>query len=70
MPECDCGRFVTERYVRVFSPEGVDGVRCCPDCDVIRDGSGGTREKRSVGGHVPEYSEFDAELAADGGNPR
>lgn len=48
MPECrNCQSFVTERYVRVFSPPEVDGVRVCPDCeDKVRDGAG-VREARS-----------------------
>jgi hypothetical protein len=33
MPECNnCGGFVTEQYVRVFAPEGMDTVRVCPKC--------------------------------------
>lgn len=65
MPECDnCERFVTNTYVRVFAPEGMDTVRLCPNCpDMIREsnagGSGGqVREARSprrasgnTGGH-------------------
>lgn len=34
MPECqNCGTEVTKRYERVFAPNGVDGVRCCPWCE-------------------------------------
>ncbi|MFT4880925.1 MAG: hypothetical protein ACI9CA_000211 [Natronomonas sp.] len=43
MPTCqNCGGFVTERYVRVFAPEGYeqDGPRVCPNCeDKLRDGA-------------------------------
>ncbi len=41
MPECqNCGSFVTERYVRVFAPEGFTAPRVCPWCeDMVRDGS-------------------------------
>ena len=40
MPEClNCGGFVTKDYARVFSPDGVNKVRVCPECpDVVRDG--------------------------------
>lgn len=48
MPTCrNCGSFVTERYVRVFAPEGMDSVRVCPSCeDKVRDGAE-VREARS-----------------------
>ncbi len=48
MPECgNCSSFVTERYVRVFAPEGMSTVRVCPSCeDMVRDGAG-VREARS-----------------------
>lgn len=51
MPECqNCGSFVTEAYVRVFAPTGVDSPRVCPDCeDLIRDGAQ-IREARSSRG--------------------
>jgi hypothetical protein len=41
MPECqNCGGHVSERYVNVFEPEGVDHPRCCPQCpDLIRRGA-------------------------------
>lgn len=41
MPECqNCGTTVTDRYVRVFTPEGQDNPRVCPDCDdLVRDGA-------------------------------
>jgi hypothetical protein len=48
MPEClNCGAFVTEKYVRVFAPEGLEDVRVCPSCeDKVRDGAA-VREARS-----------------------
>ncbi|AEM56946.1 MULTISPECIES: DUF7563 family protein [Haloarcula] len=50
MPECqNCGEFVTEQYVRVFTPEAVEGhgPRVCPNCeDKLRDGAD-VREARS-----------------------
>jgi len=48
MPNCqNCGSFVTEAYVRVFTPEADDARRVCPDCeDKIRDGAD-VREARS-----------------------
>jgi NAD-dependent SIR2 family protein deacetylase len=48
MPTCNnCGEFVTEAYVRVFTPEGHEGPRVCPSCeDMIRDGAQ-VREARS-----------------------
>jgi len=41
MPECqNCGAFVTEQYVRVFTPTGNAGPRVCPYCeDKLRDGA-------------------------------
>jgi hypothetical protein len=48
MPECrNCGAFVTDDYVRVFAPNGMDGPRVCPNCeDMVRDG-GDVREARA-----------------------
>jgi len=48
MAECDnCGAFVTEQYVRVFAPPGMDTVRVCPNCpDMVREG-GDVREAKS-----------------------
>lgn len=48
MPECqNCGSFVTEAYVRVFAPNGMDQPRVCPECeDKLRDGAE-VREARS-----------------------
>lgn len=48
MPECqNCGTHVTARYARVFTPEGVNEPRVCPQCpDKLRDG-GGVREAKS-----------------------
>ena len=41
MPDClNCGGFVTEQYVRVFAPTGMDTVRVCPNCPgMVREGS-------------------------------
>lgn len=49
MAECNnCGSFVTEAYVRVFTPDGVEEPRVCPNCeDKIRDGAE-VREARST----------------------
>ncbi|SFR88545.1 hypothetical protein SAMN05216559_0502 [Halomicrobium zhouii] len=49
MPECqNCGNFVTADYARVFTPNGVDAPRVCPQCeDKIRDGAS-VREARST----------------------
>jgi len=49
MPECqNCGSFVTDAYVRVFTPDGVSQPRVCPNCeDKIRDGAE-VREARST----------------------
>jgi len=49
MPECsNCGSFVTEAYVRVFTPDAVEEPRVCPNCeDKIRDGAD-VREARST----------------------
>jgi len=48
MPHCqNCESFVTEQYVRVFTPEGHDGPLVCPYCeDKLRDGND-VREARS-----------------------
>ncbi len=49
MPECqNCGSFVTTAYARVFTPDGVENPRVCPNCeDKIREGAG-VREARST----------------------
>ncbi|WP_254534946.1 DUF7563 family protein [Halomarina litorea] len=41
MPECEnCDAVVTEEYVKVFAPRGMDTVRVCPHCeDKLRDGA-------------------------------
>ncbi len=48
MPKCyNCGEHVTERYVRVFTPDDVNEPRVCPQCpDKVRDGAE-IREARS-----------------------
>ncbi len=49
MPRClNCESFVTEAYVRVFAPDGMSGVRVCPNCeDKLRDGAK-VRDARST----------------------
>lgn len=49
MHQCqNCGSSVTERYVRVFEPQGVDDPRVCPHCDdMIRHGAD-VRENRNT----------------------
>lgn len=49
MPECqNCGAFVTDGYVRVFEPVGVDRPECCPWCpDMVRDERGRARERHT-----------------------
>lgn len=41
MPQCrNCEGFVTDNYVRVFAPPGMETVRVCPNCeDKLRDGA-------------------------------
>ncbi|ESS07470.1 MAG: hypothetical protein A07HB70_00009 [uncultured archaeon A07HB70] len=48
MPKCqNCGSFVTEAYVRVFAPNGMERPRVCPNCeDLVRDGND-VREARA-----------------------
>lgn len=49
MPLCNnCDSFVTDDYVRVFAPDGLDAVRVCPNCeDKLRDGAD-IRDARST----------------------
>jgi hypothetical protein len=36
----NCNGFVTDQYVRVFAPTGMNDVRVCPNCeDTLRDGA-------------------------------
>lgn len=48
MPECrNCESHVSERYVRVFTPDEYDAPRVCPNCDdLTRDGNS-VRETRT-----------------------
>lgn len=48
MPNCgNCGSFVTQQYIRVFTPLELDQPRVCPNCkDKVREG-GEIREARS-----------------------
>lgn len=50
MPACqNCGHWVSERYVRVLSPPGVDAPRCCPHCeDKTRDRQNRPRANKNV----------------------
>jgi predicted metal-binding protein len=50
MAECgNCGEFVTDQYVRVFAPTGMDTVQVCPSCpDMVRR-NGDVREAKSPG---------------------
>jgi len=52
MPRClNCDSFVTDDYVRVFAPNGMEEVRVCPNCeDKLRDGAE-VREARSTRGN-------------------
>ena len=52
MPSClNCESFVTENYVRVFAPTGMESVRVCPRCeDKLRDGAE-VRKARSTRGN-------------------
>lgn len=46
MPYCgNCESFITDDYARVFTPEDCEQPRCCPNCELTRDGSG-VREMR------------------------
>ncbi|WP_449271512.1 DUF7563 family protein [Halococcus thailandensis] len=52
MPECEnCSGFVTEQYVRVFAPEGMETVRACPNCPNMVRSNGDVREARSSRGN-------------------
>jgi hypothetical protein len=48
MPTCQsCGAHVTDRYARVFTPDGIDEPRVCPHCpDMTREGAD-VREKKT-----------------------
>lgn len=46
MPHCqNCGEFVTESYVRVFSRTSREGVEVCPWCEDMKRGTGGRPEE-------------------------
>jgi hypothetical protein len=48
MPECqNCGGHVTNRYVRVFTPDEMDTPRMCPNCEDLTRGRDGIREKKT-----------------------
>jgi hypothetical protein len=50
-PRCqNCGTQVTQDYVRVFAPDGIENPRMCPSCpDLVRDGSDVRRARSSKG---------------------
>ncbi len=62
MPECqNCGSFVTEAYVRVFAPDGVEDPRACLECeDKIRD-NGKIREARGPRSGGSDPTKYDPE---------
>lgn len=36
-PQCaNCNETVSESYVRVFAPDGMETVRCCPFCPDLK----------------------------------
>jgi hypothetical protein len=46
----NCGHHLTKEFIRVFESDESE-ARCCPNCDnLIREGDGTVREKRSTGG--------------------
>jgi hypothetical protein len=51
MPHCDnCEEVVTDVYVRVFAPPGMNTVRVCPNCeDMVREGADVREAKASRG---------------------
>jgi len=61
MPECGCcGSWVSDDYERVHKPENCEQVRCCPNCEYIRDGG----EVRPT--HRYESAREGEQLATDG----
>jgi NAD-dependent SIR2 family protein deacetylase len=48
MANClNCESYVSDQYVKVFAPDGMENVRVCPNCeDKMRDGAG-VREARA-----------------------
>jgi len=69
MPQCqNCESHVTEDYVRVFAPNGVENPRCCPNCDdKIREGADVRDARAHRGGDGSEPISYDPEMFADGG---
>jgi len=48
MPNCqNCDSVVTESYVRVFAPNGMNQPRVCPNCEDKTREKGGVRTKRN-----------------------
>jgi hypothetical protein len=69
MPHClNCDSFVTDHYVRVFSHEGEDGVRHCPDCEKIWDGHQVRTMRSPAGEPVDTPHEDGGQIATDGGS--
>ncbi|WP_425492956.1 DUF7563 family protein [Halohasta litorea] len=48
MPTCEnCESHVTDNYVRVFTPDGLDNPRACPQCDDLIRHNGQIRKART-----------------------
>jgi hypothetical protein len=48
MPESqNYGSHVTERYARVFTPDGINALRVCPNCEDMTRAKDGPREVRN-----------------------
>jgi hypothetical protein len=76
MAQCqNCGSHVSDDYARVFTPNGVDQPRCCPNCGKVREGND-VREARSGPENGTEPSKYDpakdptVDVATDGGEAR
>jgi len=73
MPKCQhCEAHVTADYVRVFSANGQDDVRVCPNCeDRVRDKHGKPRQARADRDTDSEATtaetDYSHEAVADGG---
>lgn len=73
MPECaNCGAHVTERYVAVFEPDGVEAPKCCPFCpDLVRDGPDARDARSGRGNRASGAKERDqyGRFVSSGGTP-
>lgn len=48
MPTCqNCGSTVSKQYVRVFALPSQESVRCCPNCELLREGTSVRESRRS-----------------------